>query len=273
MAETNEFCPEFSNPPTVETILGVQFEPLRGFRSNHYGWFWAEYLRSKGFTNVSDESLLPTYVEAFGVPQLKLTKPVGSEDVGGVRMKARTDDRGKTVQLQPDKLYLSWNRLDPSCPRYANVKKDFEELFRNLNQFAADASIGTVKPNLWEVHYVNQVDPGNLWSEPKDWHRVLPTLFPAVDPSIAGLKFATYSGEWHFEIQPEKGRVHVRVAKMVANKSRTPILYISLLARGEIGEAGSQDIMNGLEIGHDACVRLFLELTSPEAHAEWGLKS
>lgn len=273
MSHNDEFCPEFSNAPTVETVLGVQFDPLRGFRSNHYGWFWREYLSGKGFTTVSDENLLPTYVEEFGVPKLKLTKKRDSEDVIGVRMKTRTEDRGRTVQLQPDKLYLSWNRLNPQAPRYSSVKTEFMTLFHNLNEFAANASLGPVLPNLWEVHYVNQIPPGRLWTEPRDWYRVFPTLFPAIDPSVAGLRFATYSGEWHFEIQPEKGRVHVRVAKMVMNQSTTPTLYLSLLARGEIGPSGSPDLDTGLETGHTACIRLFFELTSSEAHNEWGLKS
>jgi hypothetical protein len=146
------------------------------------------------------------------------------------------------------------------------------ELYGNLTEFAANASLGAMNPNLWEVHYVNQIPQGILWEDPKDWHRVLPTLFPSNDPSVQGLRFATYSGEWHFEIEPEKGRVHVRVAKMVMNQNPKPTLYLSLLARGEIGSKGSPDIATGLELGHDACIRLFFELTSSEAHTKWGLK-
>jgi uncharacterized protein (TIGR04255 family) len=273
MPQPEEFCPEFTNPPTVETVLGVQFEPLRGFRSNHYGWFWRDHLKDKGFGSVSDETPLPTYVEEFGVPKLRLTKAADGGEVVGVRMKTRTADRGRTVQLQPDKLYLSWNRLGPEAPRYENVRGEFEALFADLTVFAGGAGLGPVRPNLWEVHYVNQIPPGELWTDPRDWHRVLPRLFPTTDPSVPGARFATYSGEWHFEIEPQRGRVHVRVAKMVMNQSPAPTLYFSLLARGEVGGAGSLDVLAGLEAGHTACVRLFFDLTSPEAHAEWGLKS
>ncbi len=265
-------CPEFVNPPTVETVLGVQFEPIRGFRSHHYGWFWREYLNAKGFRNVSDERLLPTYVEAFDVPKLNLTKAENPEDKLGIRMKARSEDRSRTLQLQPNKLYLSWNRLNSEAPRYATVKPQFTELVADLNSFAASAGLGPLQPNLWEVQYVNQIPSGELWEEPRDWHRVLPTLFPQVDPSITGLRFATYSGEWHFEIEPKLGRVHVRVAKMIANHLEAPVLYLSLIARGEIGPNGSPDLATGMDLGHDACIRLFLELTSPAAHHAWGLK-
>lgn len=267
-----DFCPDFSAPPTVETVLGVQFEPLRGFRSGHYGWFWRDYLIARDFESVSDEKPLPTFAEPFGDPKLKLTRKAEGAESSAVRMKMRTPSRSRTVQLQPDKLYYSWNRLGEPAIRYAAVKPEFLALVGNLNEFAAKASLGPVKPNLWEIQYVNQIPPGNLWQDPRDWHRVLPTLFPPVDPSVEGVRFATYAGEWHFEIEPQRGRVHVKVAKMVLNQEVTPVLYLSLLARGEIGERGVPDLESGLELGHAACVRLFLGLTSTEAQKEWGLK-
>ena len=59
---------------------------------------------------------------------------------------------------------------------------------------------------------------------------------------------------------------------MMMNQSTTPTLYLSLLARGEIGPTASPDVATGMETGHDACTRLFYGLTSSDAHAEWGLK-
>ncbi len=273
MSHPTSYCPEFSNPPTVETVIGVQFESLRGFRSGHYGWFWRDYLTSHNFETVSDEKPLPTFVESFGDPRLKLTRKTDITESSAIRMKMRTPDRGRTIQLQPDKLYYSWNRLGAPSIRYAEMKPEFIRFFGNLSEFATNASLGPVKPNLWEIHYVNQITPGKLWKNPSDWHRVLPTLFPSVDPSVEGIRFVTYSGEWHFEIEPQRGRIHVKVAKMVLNQEVIPVLYLSLLARGEIGERGVSDLEAGLELGHSSCVRLFMALTSPEAHAEWGLKT
>ena len=176
--------------------------------------------------------------------------------------------------MQPDKLYFSWNRFGANAPHFDEVKGEFAEVFANLIAFVSETfPEETVKPNLWEIQYVNQIPQGDLWNDPRDWHRVLPTFFPKVDPSIRDVRFATYSGEWHFEIEPKMGRIHVRVAKMVMNQEKTPTLYLSLTARGEIGEKGSPDMQSGLELGHDSCIRLFIGLTSPEAHKKWGLTS
>lgn len=43
--------PKYANPPVVETVLGVQFPELRGFKSVHFGLYW-EADRSMGLTNI-----------------------------------------------------------------------------------------------------------------------------------------------------------------------------------------------------------------------------
>jgi uncharacterized protein (TIGR04255 family) len=265
--------PGFQNPPVFETILGLQFERIRGFRSNHYGSYWHQYLKPNGFGKVTDETALPTFVEQFDVPKLDLIKATEARETSEVRMKARNQDGTRTVQLQPDKLYLSWNRLTSQTPRYSVVKTEFEALVNDLNKFAEVENLGPLQPNLWEIHYINQIRSGTLWQEPKDWHQVLPMLFPLETASISGLRQASFSGEWHFEIEPKKGRVHVKVAKMVTNQSTEPILYFSLLARGEIGPTGSPDFKEGMDLGHEACMKLFHGLTSEAAHQEWGVIS
>ena len=85
MTLPNESRPKFSNAPTVETVLGVQFETLRQFRCGHYGAFWKEHLVGRDYTLISDEPLLPTFVEKFDDVKLKLSSGSIFEDVPGVR--------------------------------------------------------------------------------------------------------------------------------------------------------------------------------------------
>ena len=267
MSETAP-TPDFVRPPIVETVIGVQFTPLQGFRSHHYGWLWREFLSANGWNPVADEKPLPEYVERFDDIHLKLTRPdVSSASAFKVRLKLKSPDRSRTIQVQPDKFYFSWAREDSCTPGYAVARPEFDRLFDAFQKFADTAGVGAIQPNLWEVMYVNQIPPGKLWSEPKDWHRILPTLFPASGPTCEGIRFASYHGEWHFEIEPRRGRIHLRIAKMVMNQRPDPVLLINLTARGQIDSEG--DWATGLDLGHDACVRLFCEITSDEAQREW----
>jgi len=259
--------PDFNRPPIVETVLGVQFAPLQAFRSHHYGWLWRELLLGEGWAPVADEKPLPEYAERFDDIHLKLTRPDPAPNALRVRLKLRSPDRTRTIQLQSDKFYYSWAREGKSAPGYAAVRPEFDRLFGAFQGFAASAGLGDVRPNLWEVMYVNQIPAGQLWTEPKDWHRVLPTLFPPTGPGAEGIRFATYQGDWHFEIEPKRGRIHVRVAKMVMNQRPDPVLYIHLTARGQTDD--ETDWAGGLALGHDSCVRLFCGITSDEAQREW----
>jgi len=260
--------PSFANPPVVETIIGVQFATLTGFRSHHYGWLWREFLGADEWIPIADEKPLPEYMEPFDSPLLKTTAAQPETSLR-VRLKLRSKQHPhRTLQIQADKFYLSWVRGEGALPDYGMIKPLFDEYFTRFEKFVSESLLGQLKPNLWEVMYVNIVRKGKLWSEPNDWHRVLPTFFPSGGPASDGLKFTTYDGNWHFEIEPKLGRVHVRIAKMVVNQDPEPVLFIQSIARGQIDE--SLTWSDGIDLGHRACIYLFCDITSTEAHEEWG---
>jgi len=272
--DANVIRPLYDRPPVSETLLGVQFKPLRGFGALHYGLYWHNCLSELGWLPEQDAPLFPRYAESFENSQLRPNQSKPEEQIVGVRISLKNEAGDRLLQFQPDKLYYSWQRTDSvenQRPHYAELKKEFGTLFRTLTDFATENELGPIQPDLWEVKYLNMVPPGSLWSEPHDWHQVLPSLFqPTVSP-VDGLRFATFEGEWYYEIQPQLGRVRIRVAKMLLNQKPPPMLYIRLLARGEIGEKGLPDWPAGFDAGHAACNKLFNAVTSPKSQNEWGI--
>ena len=258
---------EYSNAPVVETVIGVQFAPLAAFRSQHYGILWQNHLKNLGWIPVADEALLPVYEEQFGEVKLKQSRNDTVLGISKIRMKLKSEDTARTVQIQPDKLYYSWERTAGDSQDYQIARLEFDRLFAEFQSFAEDNLSGAAQPNLWEIRYINQVPPGELWSRPSDWHRVLPKLFPKMLPSVDGIEFATYDGTWYFEIEPKRGRIQVRVAKMIVNQTPEPSLLIMLTARGQTDE--SCDWKSGLDLGHESCIKLFDEMTSQEARVAW----
>ena len=266
--------PAFDRPPVTETLLGIQFKPFPHFGSLHYGLFWANYLLEMGWSPVGDEPLLGRYAESLENAQLRANQRRDEDDVVGVRVVMKNARGDRSLQFQPDKLYFSWVQPEGDSvqrPHYDELKSEFADLFHALTDFADQNDLGPVQPDLWEVKYLNQIPPGSLWSTPEEWHRVLPKLFlPSVSPADH-LQFATFEGEWYYEIAPKKGRVRVRAAKMLVNQKPPPVLYLRMLARGEIGVSGVADWSDGFDIGHEACNQLFNAITSPEAKKEWGV--
>lgn len=266
MHKVNNF--QLARPPVIATVVGLQFDVLRDFQTVHHGWFWQNYLRNNGWTVTSDEVLLPSFEESFESKKLQLSKK-GLLDQKVRRLKLTDDLQHKTLQIQPDKLILGSDREKDVALDYFKLKTEFACLFQEFCDFTASADIGTPKPNLWEVTYINQID-NSLWQTPNDWGSVIPGLFPSNYAWLPQtLSFATFQGDWHFEITPKRGRVHLHVAKMMREGRDEPVLYVRLTARGALSETDNWS--DNLDLGHRSCIELFHNLTSDKAHEFWGI--
>lgn len=257
--------PRFSNPPVVETVLGVQFEPLQHFHNGHLGAFWQTL--GPQWNKVSDAPPLELQTEIFGeakkfsgILQLKFRQDSGMR----LQIKSKTADR--MIQVQNGRFHYNW--LGGSGDPYPSYTKVWEEFDRNLNSFRdflVKQRLGTIKPNLWEVTYVNHIPKGSVWNAPDDWGKVFRLQMPSAQ--LAGTSLETASGEWQHVIPPEKGRLYVRLQHGELDAQEK--LLLTLTARGAMTSQDSLQKM--LEIGHQTIVVGFKDMTSEDAHAYWGL--
>jgi len=269
MTDSTPPLPQFSRPPVLETHLGIQFSPMVGFKSGHFGLFWRDCVGLEGWKISEDQLPIPTKTEKFGSKYLR-TPPKEEPGFPKVLMRLTREDGSQSVQFQPNRLVYGWKRNKHGCLPFGEVQRQFGETFGRLESFADQWRLGTPVPSLWEITYTNVIHKGRLWDTPADWHRILPGIFPPTLPSAEGHEWATFTGNWIFDIVPERGRVEVQVQKSVPNQSGDIVLLLIITARGEIGEKGSPDWHSGLSLGHQSAVRVFHDLTSRDAHEEWG---
>jgi uncharacterized protein (TIGR04255 family) len=260
----------FDRPPVIETRIGVQFAPLIGFRSGHFGLFWEECVGTKDWRILADQPASPKEIERFGSKKLRPTVEKDEGDFPQICMRLSSKD-GRTVQFQPNKLIYGWYRTE-GRPSFDEVRGQFDKLFADLERYVVKWDLGILTPNLWEVTYVNKILPGKLWQTPSDWHKVLPGIFPPGGPTVGDMDWSTFNGTWFFVIPPERGRVRMRVQKVVANQTDEILLLLVITARGEIGEPGVADWSTGLNLGHQSAARVFHDVASPKAREEWGVR-
>jgi uncharacterized protein (TIGR04255 family) len=261
-----EPLPKFGEPPVVETALSVQFEPLAKFKSAHLGLFLSNL--GKDWFNVSDAPPLPPQFERFerlisweGV-QFEFTRDIS------LRMQARNASNDRMVQLQNGRFSLNWlGESGRSYPSYETVRPEFEKAFASLNRFLRECDLGELRPNQWEVTYLNHIPKGTVWSETHEWSN--PFRFLIGTPgSPAGTKPENFAGEWHYEIEPQRGRLHVQLKSAWRKKPQPEeILLLVLTARGPASIA--DDIIAGLDLGHETTVRAFTDLTTDSAQTFW----
>ena len=64
MPDTTDPLPDYNDPPVVETVLGVQFDRLPGFKNAHLGAFW-KTLNAAEWPVVQDAPPLAPQFERF----------------------------------------------------------------------------------------------------------------------------------------------------------------------------------------------------------------
>ena len=269
-------CPSYERPPVVETVVGVQFEPLSAFRNAHLGLFWKE-LDANEWRDLGDVPTLDPEFERFGTKltwhpgvRFQLTQEIASR----LQIKKKTGDR--MIQVQNGRFHLNWiGAGGADYPRYTTVKAEFQQLLDTFTRFLESNNLGEFQPNQWEITYINQIKKGTVWNSPGDWSFF--RLLQADATTRCQLSMESFSGEWHFSIPDERGRLHLHWKHgLVPIKDKDPdeAIWLTFTARGPIADSNkSEQIIRGLDLGHDSVVCTFRDLMSEDANRYWGLKN
>lgn len=257
--------PSFKKPPVVETVIGVQFDPLSSFRNAHMGRFWGTL--GSGWSEVDEQPLLAAQFEEFpttwAVMGAQLMLPQGPAQ----RLCIHNPEAKRMLQVQNGRLHLNWLG-GGDYPRYKVVKPEFDELVSKFQSFLAEHQLGELVPNQWEITYVNHVPAGTLWGSPADWGTVFPGLGSAT-PEASMVVPDAFKANLRYEIPPHRGRLHIEVDHARSKTTNKDRIVVKLTARGPIRSEDGLSLDAGLDLGHECIVRTFAEVSSKEAHDYW----
>ena len=258
----------FLRPPVIETVLGVHFTPLSKFRNAHLGAFWKAL--GPEWPSVVDATPLSPQVERFGGNQdwnsmgfqIKLSQDLST------RLMIRHKNNDRMLQIQNSRFHYNWLGASGGVyPRYETVRPEFDAHLLNFQRFLEDEKLGAIAPTQWEVTYVNQIPKGDLWSTPDQWASIV-KLLPSAAPT--NLLFEGVGGEWHYEIPPARGRLHVQMRSAKDSDGKDQ-LVLTFTARGPIIKGGT-NLAEGLDLARSTIVSSFKGLTTERAHKYWGLE-
>lgn len=267
--------PSYDRPPVIETILGAQFERLRGFKNAHLGAFW-KTLDTEEWPDVFDAPPLQSQFErltesARWAPigaQLTVTQDPSSR----LQIKNKAGDR--MIQVQNSRFHFNWlGQTGGEYPRFKSVWRDFLWALQRFVEFVVREKVGDFRPNQWEITYLNHIPKGTVWSTPNDWGFFRPLgAVPTVEGLVQGESFA---GAWHFVIPEQRGRLHVEWQHgRKSGPEEQEIVVLTLTARGPVAESDDpiQAILDGIDLGRRTIVRSFASLMSKAANDHWGLR-
>ena len=135
-----EQTPNFTNPPIVEFVLGVQFAPLENMTTGHLGLFW-EHLGREGWPLVGDEPTLDPQFEVFDKPRWRLARQLQFKLQPGFqpgRFTLQNTAQDRMIQLQDTRLLLNWRKTSGQTVKYPSFKvliHDFENFLNKFNRY------------------------------------------------------------------------------------------------------------------------------------------
>lgn len=255
----------FSDPPVVEVVLSVQFEPL-GMTSGHLGWYWRDCL-GENWPNVEDVSPVPDQIERFGEKRVIGWPRMGFKFKAGPttnRLRISNSDKDRMIQIQDTRFIYNWVKKDGVYPRYKVIREEFDKCFNQFREYTTRAELATFKENQWEMAYVNHIPSGSLWNDSTQGEKVFPALLKHPIP-YGGTNFESMIGEWRSEIPPKRGRLHVSLR--FEEIKNADVLVAQLTTRGPI--TIDQDLNTGLALGHETIVKAFIDISSQSAREYW----
>jgi uncharacterized protein (TIGR04255 family) len=290
---------DFERPPVAEVLLATQF-PADTIDLEVYGLI-AGKIRDE-LPRRSRQGVIPRNEERFD--QLdKLPAQAsfeirmeGPADLPRILFESQSGD--EVVQLQPHRLTYNWRHgtAGKPYPHYTALRKRFMRLLKLL--FEALDEVGQQHAvELAEVTYVNPIEyPGHPATDAVgQTHPDLANIINRFNkrPDSAFLPDAEDAhlrarwripnakgapiGRLHLSIDPAIGPSGLKspapIAPGVLPSSLAPIYLVNLTARVRPQGQSVDRVMKGLDIGHEWVVLGFEDLTTPEMHNHWGLKT
>ena len=188
-----------------------------------------------------------------------------------IRLQIRNATNDGMLQIQNTRVIFNWLKKEGQAyPRYPAIRQAFADRFRQFCRFLEEESLGLPQPNQWELTYLNHIPQGSVWKAVEDWTFFQP--FGPVSQVPGTTRLESRSGNWHFVIGENAGRLHISWQHGRKDDGQEMIV-LNLTARGPLPGSATDfnGVLSGLDLGHVAIVRSFAALI-PDADKYWGQK-
>jgi uncharacterized protein (TIGR04255 family) len=260
----------FDNPPLVETVYSLQFEPLESLHLGYIGLAWGHYMSR--YPQVSYAHLVDHVIERFGSIAPVRTRKIRFNDKPVVPRLLMTNEHGDyLVQIQNDKFIYNWRRTDdPSSkyPRYTALKAKFEVEHRVFEKFVQDNDLGRITYDQVEVTNVNHIHLDGLTF--KDVIRGL----DCTSPSLGSVESETFGFESQSVIKSGDvaiGRLYAQIHKTNLASDGSDIISVSFVARATpLKDSSLGSALETMDLLRDHINTAFIGFTTETMHRKWG---
>jgi len=259
---------EFATPPLIEVACGVQFKPIDGWSTAHYGLFWST-LKSE-YPLCEDHPPLPR-LSPGDRPELEFELTA----LPPLRRVYFIDQTGNfVIQLQPYRFLHNWRRIHETdvYPKFRAAFERFLHYWQKFTNFLRENGLSGPEVEICELTYLNHIY-GPHWRFPRDLSKFLvvsdltPISKAVAEPDGVALAFGS-------PLSQAPGRLDVTIRSGKRTADEVDVLVLELTARGQPVHLEDEEQMHRWYVqAHDAILLTFLSMTTEEAQVLWGRRS
>lgn len=244
----SQSLPDYKYPPIIEVVAGISFDTIKNFGGQHLGLFYQK---------VRDE--FPLCEQA---PRLEFNPQNLDMATYLPRMWFVNKDQNMLIQLQDDKLYYNWRKIqkEETYPRYETIIEAFKTNLSLLQDFLEEEELGPVNPKKCELTYINHIPKKEGWESLAEISKVFRDFSWSTNdrflPSPVGL-----GGNVFFPLPKDYGRLNVTLQTAERRIDKHPILIFQLTAAGLGADKSMDAVWKWFDVAHEWIVRGFTDLT------------
>jgi uncharacterized protein (TIGR04255 family) len=264
--------PRFRKPPVSEVAIGIQFQaPV--LTPVHLGLYYQAI--KERFPVVTVQPPLQPVFETFEA-MTTMTFPIPFPFQGMVtlpRMWFGKEDGSALIQLQPGRLVFNWRGgLEANAyPHFNAVQTEFMNALDALDALVKSERLADISVNQCELTYINPLPCSSTdisLSEPQKIFRVWDGVQGDEWKDTPEDLMFTLRYRFNDESGSPFGRLTVALSSGVAGDG-TPAFQLDMTARGRPVGEGRAGVVGFHDHAHQAIVRCFTAITTPEMHRRW----
>jgi len=247
----------------VETVLGIQFDPIQNWSLLDFGLLWNE---------LKDD-----------YPMHETKPPVGVPDAGEVIFQFNGDnqlplrlwlhhkDGKKLIQVQTDRFLHNWRKYVPDqpYPRYSDsIRPSFELEWKRFTNFLESRNMSVPNINSCEIAYVNRFEESKEWNSLDELPRIVNlwagTAHSSFLPTPSLAAFQTV-----YPLENIVGGSLSVTCQPVSEKDGKRSFHMVLQVSGQVKSSNLEDVLYFFDSGHKWIVETFDEITTSSMHNLW----
>ena len=265
---TEDNLPEFENPPVIEVVCGLQFQPLKTMLAGHLGQLWDHF--KPDYSKLKEAAPLPHLVEQYDSPEDRIKLSTTNIPDLPRTWFIHKDDTG-VLQVQRDRFLHNWRKVKAAdyYPRYHEVIARFREHLATFKGFVDELSLGSLTTDQFELSYINHIPIGDGWNSHGEIGAVLPDFGWRINQGRFLPPAEVFNWRTSFLLPNQTGRLHVTAITASRRSDNRPILFLELSARGMPAQATEDAMWTWFDTAHEWIVKAFADLTGEQMHRIW----